>query len=521
MPAPILRLVSVEGDRDIALTAAGPLVVGRAADADISVFDATISRRHAELRVAGDGVAIKDLASVNGTFINGVRVSEGVVRVHDSVAFGKVVFRLKSNDVVVPPAAPETTILRQLPVEGGRSSELVSARPGAGAGRRDFEREAGKLSRLLEIAQTLSGEIDLQRLLHAIVETTFESMPGDRVSILLRDADGSLVPRLSKNRFGDAVSSHVPRSIAHKAVAERVAILSDNATADLRFSGGESVLQQRVLGAMCTPLMAAGDEVLGILYVDSLSTTSSFTEEDLQFLAAFGGIAAVSIKNSRYAEQVRREATVRANFERYFAPRVAAEIAENQREVRLGGDRRPLAVLFSDIRGFTALSERLSPEAVATLLSEYFTEMVEVVFDHDGTLDKFIGDGMLALWGAPLASTEDPDRAVRAAVAMQRALVTLNERWVAQGRPRLGVGIGIHDGEAFAGNIGSHRRLEYTVLGDTVNTASRLSSAAGPGEILVTEPVRLALRDSRVLEPLAPLPLKGKAQAVGVYRVGF
>jgi adenylate cyclase len=514
------RLVSVEGDRDVELTARRPLVVGRAADADIPVFDATVSRRHAELRVAGDEIGVKDMASVNGTFINGVRVAEGVLRAEDSVAFGKVVFHVKSS-AVPPPAMPsETTILRQLAMEGGRSSELLS-RPRAGTSRRDFEREAGKLSRLLEVAQTLSGEIDLQRLLHAIVESTFESMPGDRVSILLRDADGGLVPRLSKNRFGDAVSSHVPRSIAQKAVAERVAILSDNATADLRFSGGQSVLQQRVLGAMCTPLMAAGDEVLGILYVDSLSAASSFTEEDLQFLAAFGGIAAVAIKNSRYAEQVRREATVRANFERYFAPRVAAEIAETRREVGLGGDRRPLAVLFSDIRGFTTLSEGMKPEDIATLLSEYFTEMIEVVFAHDGTLDKFIGDGLLALWGAPLASDEDPDRAVRAAVAMQQALAALNARWVAEGRPRLGVGIGIHYGEAFAGNIGSRRRLEYTILGDTVNTASRLSSAAAPGEILVTEPVRQALRDARTLEPLAALPLKGKSQAVGVYRVTF
>ena len=132
---------------------------------------------------------------------------------------GRVPHRVGHAHRVLPQQAELPVQLR---VEGGRPSELVSARPGAGASRRDFEREAGKLSRLLEIAQTLSGEIDLQRLLHAIVETTFESMPGDRVSILLRDADGALVPRLSKNRFGDAVSNHVPRSIAHKVVAGRV-----------------------------------------------------------------------------------------------------------------------------------------------------------------------------------------------------------------------------------------------------------------------------------------------------------
>ena len=503
------KLTSFDGDRELALPDGGGLVVGRTAEADLRVSDPTISRRHAELQAVGSGVAVRDLDSSNGTFINGVRIREGVLSPNDSVAFGKVIFWLKSVESVGP-ASASPVIVSEL--------QLHDDTPRHESARRDFEREAAKLARLLGIAQKLSGEVDLDTLLSAVVDTTFESIHGDRVSILLRDAEGKLVPRLSKTRLGDAVSGHVPRSIAERAAAERVAILSHNAVVDPRFTGA-SVLQQKIGGAMCTPLLAGADEVLGLLYVDSLSATNVFTDEDLQFLAAFGGIAAVSIRNVRYAEQVRREATIRANFERYFAPRVAAEIAREQREVVAGGERRPLAILFSDIRGFTALAENLSPEAVAMLLNQYFSEMVEIVFEHGGTLDKFIGDGLLALWGAPTAHPDDADRAVRAAIAMQRALATLNTRWHAEARPTLSIGIGISYGGVFVGNIGSHRRLEYSVLGDTVNTAARLCAQAGEHEILVTAPLGQALKEPRRLQKLDPLRVKGKDEPVVVYRI--
>lgn len=511
-----LKLTSLDGRREFELPDGPTLVVGRTSEADIRLTDATVSRRHAELRVVAGGVTVEDLGSVNGVFINRVRVRGGAVAPGDSIAFGTAVFRLQS---VEPAVAPASAIVSELPVLEGASALVVPGAGAAGRERRDFEREAAMLTRLLDVAQKLSGEMDLDRLLHAVVETTFESMRGDRVSILLREPDGRLVSRLGRSRLGDAVAGHVPRSIAERAAAERVAILSHDAAADPRFTG-ESVLQQKVGGAMCTPLLA-GDEVLGLLYVDSLSATGVFTGEDLQFLAAFGGVAAVSLKNARYAEQIRREAIIRANFERYFAPRVAAEIAEQQREVRLGGERRPLAILFSDIRGFTSLAEHLSPEAVATLLNQYFTEMVDVVFEHGGTLDKFLGDGMLALWGAPTTQPDDADRAVRAAIAMQRALAGLNERWLADAQPTLVIGIGISYGETFVGNIGSHRRLEYSVVGDTVNTAARLCAQAGPHEILVTGPLSRALREPRRLEKLAPLALKGKDEPVVVYRIQY
>jgi len=210
---------------------------------------------------------------------------------------------------------------------------------------------------------------------------------------------------------------------------------------------------------------------------------------------------------------------VRSNFERYFAPQLAERIADSAEATKLGGDKRPVAVLFSDIRGFTPLSESMKPDEIATLLTEYFTEMVECVFRHGGMLDKFIGDAVMAQWGAPLGNPDDADRAMQAAVDMMVALDGLNARWLEQGRPTLEIGIGLNYGEAFAGNIGSERRLEFTVIGDTVNTASRLCSAAGAGEILLSDSMKRALSAAPTLEKRPAMELKGKKGSIPVYRV--
>src|SRR5437879_2719303 len=280
----------------------------------------------------------------------------------------------------------------------------------------------------------------------------------DRVSILLlEDKSGELGPRVSKGKTGSAAASkHVPQSIARKAVEERVAILSDNAAADERFKG-KSIVIQSVRSAMCTPLMGTDQQVLGILYVDNLTATHSFADEDLEFLIAFGSLAAVGIENSRRSERLQREALVLSNFQRYFSPNIAQVIAQQQDAGRLPSEKRPVVIFFSDIRGFTPMSETMSPDDIATLLTEYFTEMVELVFEHGGTLDKFMGDAIMALWGAPMAHEDDADRAMRCALDQLAALERLNAKWKEEGRPALALGIGINFGEGFAGNVGYGR----------------------------------------------------------------
>jgi len=197
---------------------------------------------------------------------------------------------------------------------------------------------------------------------------------------------------------------------------------------------------------------------------------------------------------------------------------MAARIAQSPNASELGGERRRVAVLFGDIRNFTPLSATMDPDETARLLTEFFTEMVGCVFRHGGTLDKFIGDAVMAQWGAPISEPDDADRSLDAAVDMMRSLEALNARWHDQGRPQLKVGIGLNYGEVFAGNIGSAQRLEFTVIGDTVNTANRLCAWADGGEILITQAFRDALARPHALAERAPLMLRGKTEPVVVYR---
>jgi adenylate cyclase len=537
----VFKLLSTSGEQAIDLQLGRKLVVGRAVTSDVPIYDPTISRRHAEIVLTESGVRVTDLGSSNGTFLNGAKITEAEAVANDVVTFGKVAFRVK--EVTAPAPRPQIvatpadfksgkggvaggTIVRQLPVSvsGGVPAIVIDQPQGAShlkvKADNQEERREKKLSLLLEVSKELSKQQELDRLLDKVVDFTFQIMNVDRVSILLLDGKSNeLVPRISKSRTGDAsAAKHVPQSIARKAVEERVAILSDNAAADERFKG-KSILIQSVRSAMCTPLMGSDSNVLGILYVDNLTATHSFADEDLEFLIAFGGLTAVAIENSQLSERIRREALVRSNFERYFSPNIAQVIAQQQDGGRLPSEKRPVVVFFSDIRGFTPMSETMSPDDIARLLTEYFTEMVDKVFEFGGTLDKFMGDAIMALWGAPIVHEDDADRAVQCAVAQLKELEKLNAKWKQEGRTEVQIGIAINFGEVFAGNIGSDRRLEYTVIGDAVNTAYRLCGKAGPNEILISEPFYEQLKNKPAVEALEPIQVKGKSKKVPVYRV--
>ncbi|HSK81587.1 MAG TPA: adenylate/guanylate cyclase domain-containing protein [Thermoanaerobaculia bacterium] len=524
----ILKLVAVNGSNAFRVTPGRTFVAGRAVTCDLAIQDPTVSRLHAELEAADSGLRIRDLGSTNGTYVNGERVGAALVPAGTRITFGKVDFEIleeKPEEIALPESfagegALDATILRQVRVRGRAdiAARLDSSPPqGASSlkigGQSPEERQARKLQLLLDIAKELSQQTESDRLLDKVVTLTFQMMSVDRVAIMTLPDGGELVPRVWRSRVdAPAGSWRVPRSIARKAVEERMAVLTENPPTDA--SG-----PQTVHSALCAPLLGGQGAVLGIIYLDNVDGSHSFSEEDLEFLTAFAGMVAVAMENSQLIERARREAVVLSNFQRYFAPDLARQIADERNEIQVGGSKRRVAVLFADIRGFTSLSEEMSPDEIASLLTDYFTEMVEIVFRHGGTLDKFIGDALMALWGAPLSHKDDADRSVEAALDMQKALARLNAAWSRQGRRTISVGIGINVGEVFAGNIGSDRRLEYTVIGDAVNTAARLCSQAGPGEILIAQPLYTALTTPPPVSALTPLPLRGKAQAVAVYSV--
>jgi adenylate cyclase len=217
-------------------------------------------------------------------------------------------------------------------------------------------------------------------------------------------------------------------------------------------------------------------------------------------------------------EDISSEKRVRSTMSRYMDPGLADKLL-SAGDGLLGGQASVATVLFSDIRSFTTLTEELGAQGTVTLLNEYFSIMVECIQAEGGMLDKFIGDAIMALWGAPIAHEDDPDRAMLAAMDMQRALKDLNAKWQNDGRPEVAIGIGINHGEVFAGNIGSHRRLEYTVIGDSVNVASRLCGRADRGEILISQRFYDQLKERPTVETMEPLSVKNRNQAVPVYRV--
>ena len=515
------KLTSADNSQTYELKMGAPMIVGRAPTSDIPVFDPTISRRHAELLTEDKGVQVRDLGSSNGTFLNGARVDSCLVTVGDTVTFGKVPFKLQPVGASAAPGATPAgaTIVRQLPMRNTPGSAFAAIKSGEQAAIPDeVDKVHQKLKILLEVSTELGRAVDTDAILQKIVEQAYQILTVDRVAIQLMDDAAGLVTKIARDKRGAEQQRAVPTSIARAAITDKVAIMSENAGEDQRF-GGQSILMQQIRSAICVPLIGGEEKVLGVLYVDNVSASHRFNDEDLDFVVAFAGIAAVAIENSQFAERIRREMIVRSNFERYFAPQLAQRIASSVEATRLGGEKRTVVVLFSDIRGFTALSETMRPDDMATLLTEYFTEMVDCVFRHDGTLDKFIGDAVMAQWGAPIATPDDADRAIAAAIEMMDELAKLNVKWKAEGRPTLQIGIGINQGEAFAGNIGSERRLEFTVIGDMVNTASRLCSAAGPGEILISEDMKKALTKKPKLKEMPPMELKNKTQPVKVFRV--
>lgn len=519
------RLAGIDNKYSFELASTGTLVAGRAVTSDLAIIDPTVSRHHADLSVGDGGIDVRDVGSSNGTFVNGVRIEQAFVVPGDTLTIGKVEFAVEqvadaSSAPPPPPAAatvPGGTIVRQVPRTPATGFEESGKLQAAMAAADPAEKDRQKLAILLEVSKGLTRAADTDALLVKVAEYVFQILEADRCAILLREGE-HMVQKVARDKRSATVAYQVPQSIVGMVVDEKVAVLSDNAGEDTRF-GGQSILMQQVRSALCAPLIGSEDHVLGVLYVDTFNLLKRFGETDLDFLIAFAGIVAVALENASFAERIRREALTRSNFERFFTPQLAARIANSEEAIRLGGEKRPVTVLFSDIRGFTALSETMNPDTMAKHLTEYFTEMVDCVFRHGGTLDKFIGDAVMAQWGAPIREPDDADRAMAAAIDMMQQLDILNARWRAEGRPEWQIGIGINFGEAFAGNIGSERRLEYTVIGDTVNVASRLCSKAKGGEIIISEEFRRELANPPELDALEPLELKNKSQPVPAFRV--
>jgi len=224
---------------------------------------------------------------------------------------------------------------------------------------------------------------------------------------------------------------------------------------------------------------------------------------------------------TRYVTEGREKKRYRSTLMKYVAPQLVEAIMQNPRMAELHNEKLDLTVLFSDVRGFTSISEKIPVDQLVATLNEFLNEMVEVIFAHGGTLDKFVGDCVMAIWGAPVRQDNHAELAARAALEMQAALRRLNEKWREQGRPELSIGVGINTGEMIFGNIGAERRMDFTVIGDNVNLASRLESSTKElkAAIVISEATYQRITDTAEVRDLGTIKVKGKDVSIRVYEL--
>ncbi len=392
-----------------------------------------------------------------------------------------------------------------------------------------FERVAGDPAQLradyerLRLTHELSREIALERdtakLLEKILASVFKIIRADRGVIFLRDdVTGELTPRAMLRRDGTQAPISVSSTILNHVVMERAAVLTHDAAMDFAASKGKSMILNRISSAIVAPLLHNG-EVLGVLWLDS-ETLAQFQTKELELVLAIAHQAAMFIEINILGKKVEAEIVTRERFSRLLSPNIAERVISGELEVKQGGQRVEACTVFnSDIRGFTRMSESAQPEALVEMLNDYFEVMVDTIFKYEGTLDKFMGDGIMALWGTPVAHRDDAIRSVSCALEMGEVLGTYNRRRIENEQQPLAVGIGIHTGPLVAGYIGSSKALSYTVIGDVANTSARLCSVARAGQIIVSEPTYDRLGGRFECEELAPAKVKGKEKPLRVFNV--
>lgn len=522
--------------------------IGRAPDNSVVLDDPRASRYHAHITQSENGVfTIFDGAMINNqlrrsankVFINGEPRFDQQLKNGDRITIGASTLKFEQ------PVEERTTDVRYDDKPLGHTQLLISASDvmstvlrskeelATTAPQRDkvleaLQRKANILSALYEMSKTLGSVFDLNAIFEKATDIIFRSTPADRVVALLvepGDAEDANLTPIAMRARDNKLEAHarrlsIGRTITRKVMKDRVALLSQDAASDEQFAGVDSIVSQGVRSTICAPLVTES-RVHGALYADRLDPFAAFKPDDLELISAVASQAAVAVENARAHERLAREEVARANYSRFLPEYVVKQMLENPESFKLGGASQTITILFADIRGFTRISEHAPPERIVSLLNRYFSAMTDIIFAHGGTLDKYLGDGLMALFGAPTATPDDASNALNAAVAMQRRLMGINRELRDEGFPEIGVGMGLHTGEAIVGYIGSDRRSEYTAIGDTVNTSSRLESNALGGEILISDATAQAAHSRYKLKPREPITVKNREQPVLLWEVDW
>lgn len=507
--------------------------VGRAESNDLILRHPSVSRHHARVTVLpGDITLLNDLGSLNGTFVNGTQIQEHGLSDQDRVGIGMYELKYetgRSHDLHIEAAGGSVTDVDGLVDAEDIRTALRIASPMAATGPvaipdrlKALEHENNLLKLLLAVGKTLSSVLTPEEVMHRVMELVFQMENVERGFVMLRDDKKGFKPAvlLYKDNSMKAQARGVALSttVIDRVMSDRVPLLIHDVGSDERFSSSQSLRISGIRSAMCSPLIYK-DHVFGLFYVDCLSKPYAFSMEELSIFSVIAAEAAISFDNARSHEELARRVVERQALERFLSSANVERILASPDQVHLGGENQIATILFSDIRGFTRMSEHMEPQAVVELLNEFFSEMTDLIFESGGTLDKYLGDGIMAVYGAPLPKPDDALRAAKTAVEMQRALAHLNREWENRGQQRLLMGVGINTGPVTAGNIGSAKRMDYTVIGDAVNLASRLCANAAGGQILISESTFSQLNGKIPAQRLEPIRVKGKETPVELYEI--
>jgi len=530
----LVRVVGETSWEEFPLPVTGAVVIGRdPRRAEVVLDEVTVSREHATIFFTPAGYVIKDgkdHPSRNGTYVNGVRITEKVLAAGDKIKIRQFVLEfVPAVERALVGTAADVSVVPDDPDQAhGRIAESIDIQRGSSAGEgaladlEEVKRMEMRLGTFYEVSQAIGVIQTLDVLLSQIMSSLFRVFTqAERGFIMLREGGGvgKLIPRVIRK-----IGSHpdtriaVSQTIMDHVMTKQVAVLSRDALSDERFRGGASISSFNIRSVMCAPLICRG-EILGIIDIDTTSGTDSFDREDLKLLAGIASQAAISIKNAQLLEEVRREAEMRSNLARYISPALVEQVVSGSRTVDLGGRLTKGTVLFSDIVGFTSMTLTMRPEEVVKRLNRYFEIMVEVIFVNGGAIDKFGGDAIIAVWGAPVAIEDDAFFAVKAALEMQNALFGFDLALAEEGLAPIDMGVGVNSGTFLAGNIGSSRRMEYTVIGENVNLAQRIEAVTTKRQVYVSQSTFEQVAGRVVAFRMPAAQLKGVEQPVPLHSV--
>ncbi len=503
------------------------LRIGRAADNDVVLVDAerSVSRWHANIASDPDFPAtLYDLKSANGVMVNGRPVIGSLaLNADDTIAIGQFLITYREESGQAPFSIKASGVDLQ---DLQREPELLSLRPE----KHDVPVTADlrSLELLYEVGMTLARAQSVDEVTGSAVDLLFKIDPVHRATLLLWNQETeSFGDAAVQFRGGSLVSSTGPydpravvmsRTILDKVRRDNRPLLIRDTKAEAMLSSAASIVRAGIQAALCSPLSCQG-RFLGILYADNLVEPDAFSDTDFRTFTAISAQAGLALGNAITSKELVRREVQRQALKIYLPPQIADLILASDGTLDLSGKLQEITVLFADIRGFTRMSERMDAREVVGMLNELFTEMSDVIFKCGGTVDKFIGDAIMALFGAPLRSENSTEDALTAAINMQKAAAKLNRRRAEEGLQEMSLGIGLHTGLAVVGNIGSADRVQYTAIGDTVNVASRLVDLAKPKQIIASEKVHESTSRKHDLELLGEVKLKGREDNVNVYTV--